>query len=75
MARKKRVGEIGTTGLVLIGLGGLAVLYFMTQKPATPPTIIRTQAPSGSGLTAAEIAAGATVADTLINDLTSSDNS
>jgi hypothetical protein len=75
MARKKRVGEIGTTGIVLIGVGVLAIGYFLMQKPPVPTTIIRTQPSTGSGLTAAEIAAGATVADTLINDLTGSDDS
>jgi hypothetical protein len=75
--KRKSVGEMDTTTMIVI-FGGVAVLlYFMFGKQPAPvaTTVIRPAAPSTSGTTAAEIAAGATVADTLINDAFSGDNS
>jgi hypothetical protein len=72
-SRKKRVGEIDTTTLLLVLGGGAALLYFMT-RPQTPATIVyrapTTPVNNSGATTAAEIAAGAGLADTLINDLT-----
>jgi len=79
MARRKKVGEIGTTEMLLIlGVVGVGI-YFVISKSSTPSTtIIKTAAPSSStssaASTAAEIAAGAGVVDTLINDFSSSDS-
>jgi hypothetical protein len=70
--KRKRVGEVSTTALVLGGIAviGLGFLIYNANKPAT--TVIRTTPPASSGAatTAAEIAAGASVVNTLVNDLT-----
>jgi hypothetical protein len=69
--KRKRVGEVSTTALVLGGIAviGLGFLIYNANKPAT--TVIRTApASSGAATTAAEIAAGASVVNTLVNDLT-----
>jgi hypothetical protein len=69
--KRKRVGEISTTALVLSGIAviGIGFLIYNASKPAT--TVIRTTpVSSGAGTTAAEIAAGASVVNTLVNDLT-----
>jgi hypothetical protein len=68
--RRKKVGEISTTALVLGGIAvvGIGFLIVNANKPTT--TVIK-QAPSSSAATtAAEITAGATVLNTLVNDLT-----
>lgn len=62
--------------LLLAGAGVLAYLIF--SKPSPPPlTVVRTiPAPgSSSALTASEIAAGASVANNLIDDLFGNDSS
>jgi hypothetical protein len=71
----KKVGAISTGEMVAIGLGAVAVIYFATSKSTVPTTtVIRTAAPTTTATTtAAEIAAGAGIVTSLINDF--SDNS
>ena len=56
--------------VALLAGGAILLLLVMNRSAAPPgPVYIRTSAPSGAGLTAAEIAAGGTVASTLLDDL------
>jgi hypothetical protein len=69
--KRKRVGEVSTTALLLGGIAvvGIGFLIYNANKPATP--VIRTTPTTSSATTtAAEIAAGASVVNTLVNDLT-----
>lgn len=78
MAKKgKRVGGMDTTTLILLGVGGVAVLFLLMNSNKTQTTIVRTSpAPSTTAsTTAAEIAAGASVINTALNDFSSDDNS
>lgn len=61
--------------MVAIGLGAGLLIYFATQKSATPTTtVIRTAAPTNTAATtAAEITAGAGLVTSIVNDFT--DNS
>lgn len=70
--KRKRVGEVSTTTLVLGGLAvlGIGILIVNMNKPTTT-TVIKPAPASNSAATAAEIAAGAGVVTTLVNDLTS----
>jgi len=64
-----------TTGeMIGLGIGGLAIFYFISQKNATPTTtVIRTTAPTNTAAatTAAEITAGAGLVTSIVNDFTS----
>jgi hypothetical protein len=75
--RRKKVGAMDTT-TILILVGGAAALLFVMSKSATPtPTVIKTVVPAGTAqanLTAAEIAAGAGLVTTAINDFSSDDD-
>lgn len=66
-----------TTTLVLLGLGGVAVLFLvMNANKTTPaPVVVHTAPSSSSGTTAAEIAAGAGIITTALNDFTSDSDS
>jgi hypothetical protein len=75
--KRKKVGEIGTGEMLLIAGAGVLVLYLvMSQnKPTATPVVVRTTTPNtGAATTAAEIAAGAGVLNTLINDTTGDDD-
>lgn len=74
--RRKRVGEIDTNTVLLIGGGVLllGVLYFMSQPSKPAVTVVKPAPSSSAALTAAEITAGAGVVNTLVNDLTSDDS-
>jgi hypothetical protein len=69
--KRKRVGEVSTAVWVLGGIAvlGIGFLIMNQSKPATT-TVVRPAVPSTSATTAAEIAAGASVVNTLVNDLT-----
>jgi hypothetical protein len=69
--KRKKIGEVGTTVLVLGGVAviGIVLLAMNANKPPAT-TIIKPAPSSGAATTAAEIAAGASVVNTLVNDLT-----
>jgi hypothetical protein len=69
--KRKRVGEISTTTLVIGGIAllGIGFLVMNANKPATT-TVIKPPPSTSAATTAAEIAAGAGVVTTLVNDLT-----
>jgi hypothetical protein len=71
--KRKRVGEIDTSTLILIAAGAAALLFLMSKSSTPAPTIIKTGSPSTgqAQLTAAEIAAGAGLVTTAITDFTS----
>jgi hypothetical protein len=75
--RKKTVGKMdNTTMLLLIGGGVLGLILLMNSNKSSPaPAVVRTALPSGNATTAAEIAAGASVINTALNDFSSDDNS
>lgn len=66
-----------TTTMVLLGLGGVAVLFLVmnANKTAAAPIVVHTPSPSNSAATAAEIAAGAAVVTSALNDFASGDDS
>jgi hypothetical protein len=70
--KRKRVGEVSTTTVLLLAAAGVGVvlLAMNMNKPAAPVTVIKPPAVSNNALTAAEITAGASVVNTLVNDLT-----
>jgi hypothetical protein len=70
--KRKRVGEISTTVWVLGGVAvvGIIFLAMNASKTAAPPVVLRTIPNTSAATTAAEIAAGASVVNTLVNDLT-----
>jgi hypothetical protein len=68
MAKRKRVGEMDTTTVVLIGLGVLGAVFLLMQgnKPATP-TVVTTLPAGQTTATAVDnyAAAAATLAPTV----------
>jgi hypothetical protein len=72
---RKRVGAVDTGTILLVG-GGIAVVFLLmnANKPAT--TVVKpVAAPSSAATTAAEITAGATAITSILNSITSDDNS
>lgn len=79
-SRRRKVSGLSTGAAVALGLGALALLYLAMQGSSTaqPKTIVVASPGSGSSstvsqnaLTAAEIAAGAGIVTTALNDFSS----
>lgn len=67
---KKRVGKISGTEMALIGVGGLALVYFMSRPAAAPPqTIIRTIPLNNSNPTNTAITTAGGVVNNLFDDI------
>jgi hypothetical protein len=70
--RRRAVGKIDTTTMILLGVAGVAVLYFVMKPAATVVPVTSTVAKpitSTASSTNTAITSGANVADTLINNL------
>lgn len=69
--RKRKMGAIGTTDIILIAGVGLAAVYFLTRpKTPTPPTTVYLPAPgttTAPNTTSQIITAGSSILDDILN--------
>jgi hypothetical protein len=76
MPKRRSVRGSDNTLLIVGGVAVVGVLALIMMNKSQPPAVVRvaTPVPSQASTTAAELAAGAGVATSLINALSSSDD-
>lgn len=67
--RRRKVGGLGTGGTIALVGGGLVVLYLLTKKQTPTPVLVQAPGTLSTNPAVAEVSAGASIANNLINSI------